>query len=77
MLPLHVTALIQLTVFCRKHAAGSAEVTADCHLSLQSDLCLKLVHAPLVDAIKELDGIEQAHTHLVTLEPPLVCLGLL
>ena len=77
MLPLHVTAVIPLTVFCRKHTAGSAEVTADCHLSLQSDLCLELVHAPLVDAVEELDGVEQAHTHLVTLEPPPVRLGLL
>ena len=79
MLPLHVVAVIPMIVFCRKFAAVSAEVTAACHMSLQSgsDFCLKLVHAPLVDTVEELDRVEESDTHLVPLESPLVGLGLL
>lgn len=48
-------------------------------MSLQSgsDFCLKLVHAPLVDTVEELDRVEESDAHLVPLESPLVSLGLL
>lgn len=49
----------------------------NCHCRSGSDFCLKLVHAPLVDTVKELDGVKEANTHLVPLESPLLRLRLL
>ena len=49
----------------------------NCHCRWRSDFCLKLIHAPLIDTVEELDGVEETNTHLVPLEPPLLCLCLL
>ena len=39
-----------------------------------SNFCFKFVNAPLINAVEELDGVEQSH--LVPLDPPLVLVAL-
>ena len=48
----------------------------NCHCRSGSDFCLKLVHAPLVDTVEELDGVEETNIHLIALDPPFLCLRL-
>ena len=57
---------------CRGHGGHCVTATLQ-----ESDLRLELVHAPLVDAIEELDGVEQPHGHFVCPQPPLVWLALI
>ena len=80
--------VMPLTVFCSICSHRTQETC--CSISMQrsrghcvtaalqeSDLRLELVHAPLVDAIEELDWVEQPHGHLVCPQPPLVWLALI